>query len=297
MEFLRRHALSILITVVAFTPVLLVAITTKQPERTRKYDNDKNDADRGDLHGKFAKQYSVLRLRREDLEKIILILAKSSVDYVMYVDDYRIPNDCHLISVCKERTKYFRFVSNSPQYDLVLAKDGARLQWTDDSSEAVLSVMLSVDRLLAQRTMAVQQIDRRIAGITFAVAGFIADPIFSFFQVDVFGAARQHHYVWLYNTVGVILITPLIYSAAFHMLIDYSRHCVIDLSQRRQLAYCRIHRKERREYCAGRDLCACRCRVFIHLRSFQVKSTDCSLKMPLDRGNMQTNQVGAIGKT
>ncbi|MDQ2786314.1 MAG: hypothetical protein M3Y58_15080 [Chloroflexota bacterium] len=94
--------------------------------------------------------------------------------------------------------------------------------------------MLAVDRLLTQRTMAVQQIDWRIVGVTFAVAGFISDPIFSFFQVDVFGAARQHHYIWLYNIVGAILFSPLIYFIGFRVLIDYSRHCVIDLSQRRQ---------------------------------------------------------------
>ncbi len=71
MEFLRKHVFSILIAVVAFTPILLIALAAKSPERPRKYNNDKDDADRGPLIGKFTKQYPVLRLRREDLDKII----------------------------------------------------------------------------------------------------------------------------------------------------------------------------------------------------------------------------------
>jgi len=234
MDFLRRYGFSLGLTIVIFTP-FFISFFRKNPEEAKRYfNNGKEDTERCIPRGDFTKQYPAMRLRREDLETIVGTLVKPSRDYVIYLDDHRIPTIQHVFSIPKKRTRYFHFVSNAPRYDLVLASDGARLRWNDDNTETALAAFARVDRLLTQRTMALRQIDGRIAYGSLFIGMLATDTTTGVLQSDIFYGAIHHHYLWLYNIVGTLLIAPLIYYGAYFILIDHTRHCIIDLRQRRQ---------------------------------------------------------------
>ncbi|GAG74915.1 unnamed protein product [marine sediment metagenome] len=98
-----------------------------------------------------SKDYPVLRLYKDDLEKIETIFKENYEDYEIIIDEYRLENISDISKIKKRETTNFSIKAHFPYIHLDISKDSASLHISDEDDLKLLGMFSKIDEILSKR--------------------------------------------------------------------------------------------------------------------------------------------------
>lgn len=98
-----------------------------------------------------SKKYEVLRLYKDDLEKIDTIFKENYKDYEIIVDEYKLDNISEISKIKKRETTDFSISAYPPYISLDISKKSAKLYISDEDDLKLCGIFSKIDNILRKR--------------------------------------------------------------------------------------------------------------------------------------------------